>query len=165
MTAIDVKRFAAGLGMGAYDRVQGLIFGPRIVAAVIAYAVFASLRHIGLGGGIDRDEAVEQIPQPRRQSLVGEIHVGEQRVAAIGRHLARHEHRAHRRLFEIGRVAMPQPAEIDPLVFELDDRRDLGEAVDALDERVLDRLAEMPRQAEQFGGRQVLVAKEDHEVV
>src|SRR5207237_10684830 len=82
-----------------------------------------------------------------------------------GRHLARHEHRAHRRLFEIGRVAMPQPAEIDPLAFELDDRRDLGEAVDALDERVLDRLAEMPRQAEQFGRRQVLVAKEDHDMV
>jgi hypothetical protein len=60
---------------------------------------------------------------------------------------------------------MPQPAEIDPLVFELDDRGDLREAVDALDERVFDRLAETPRQREQASGRQFLIAKENDEVV
>src|SRR5207248_11690341 len=61
--------------------------------------------------------------------------------------------------------AMPLPAEMAPLAFEHEDRGDLGEAVDALEERVLDRLAEMPSQAVQFGGRQLLVAKEDHEMV
>ena len=60
---------------------------------------------------------------------------------------------------------MPEPAEIDPLVLELDDRGDLGKSVDPFDERVFDDLAEMPRKAEKLLRRQLLIAKENHQVV
>jgi hypothetical protein len=60
---------------------------------------------------------------------------------------------------------VPEPAEIDPLVFELDDRGDLGKPVDPLDERVLDRLAEAPGEGEEPRRRQALAAEEDDEVV
>ena len=84
---------------------------------------------------------------PVRQRLVGEIHVGEQRVAAARRRLARDQHRRHRRAFEIGRVRVPQPAEIDLLVLELDHRRDLRKSVEPLHERIFDRLAEAAARA------------------
>jgi hypothetical protein len=60
---------------------------------------------------------------------------------------------------------MPKPAEIDPLVFELDDRGDLGESIDPFDEGVFDDLAEAPRKTEKLLRCQVLLAKENHEVV
>ena len=103
--------------------------------------------------------------QSRGQRLVGQIHVREQGVAAKGRHLAGDQHRPHRRVFEIGRVAVPEPAEIDPLVLALDDRGDLGKSVDPFDERVFDRLAKAPRKADKPLRRQILTAKEDDEMV
>ena len=44
---------------------------------------------------------------------------------------------------------MPDAAEIDPLVLELDDRGDLGEPVDPLEEWVFDRFADAAGDAEQ----------------
>jgi hypothetical protein len=41
-------------------------------------------------------------------------------------------------------VSLCQSAEIDPLVLELDDRGDQRKALDPVDERVFDDLAEMP---------------------
>src|SRR4051794_39804872 len=59
---------------------------------------------------------------------------------------------------------MPEPAEIDLLVLELDDRRDLREAVEPLHERVIDRLAEAAGRMQKLLRRQRLAAKEHHAV-
>jgi hypothetical protein len=50
-------------------------------------------------------------------------------------------------------------------MLELDDRGDLRKAIDPFDERVFDDLAEMPRKAEKLLRRQVLIAKENQQVV
>src|SRR5271163_2500359 len=60
---------------------------------------------------------------------------------------------------------MPNAAEIDPLMLQLDDRGDLRKAVDALQERVFDRLADAAGEGEQFRRRQLLIAEEDHEMI
>jgi Family of unknown function (DUF6516) len=52
-----------------------------------------------------------------------------------------------------------------PLVLELDDRGDQREALDPLDERVLDDLAEVPGEGEKPLGRQLLGAEEDHQMI
>jgi hypothetical protein len=100
-----------------------------------------------------------------RQRLVGEIHVGEQRVAAARRRLARDQHGRHRRLVEVGGVGVPQPAEIDLLVLELDHRRDLRKAIEALHERIFDRFAEAARKLEELRGASVWSRKEHHEML
>ena len=123
----------------------GNIFALRVSFGALADAVFARLGDVGLGRGIDCRQPVEHAPHSRGQCLVGQVHVGEQRVAAKGRHLARDQHRAHRRAFEIGGIGVPEPAEIDLFVFQLDDWSDLGKSVDPFDERVFDHLAEAPR--------------------
>ena len=71
---------------------------------------------------------------------------------------SRDQHRPHRRAFEIGGVAVPEPAEIDPLVLELDNRGDQRKALDTLDEQVFDGLAETPGEGEKPLGQQVLAA-------
>jgi hypothetical protein len=60
---------------------------------------------------------------------------------------------------------MPDAAEIHPLVLELDDRDDLGEVGQRLDERIFDRLREIGCEAQELLGCEVLVAKEDHEMI
>ena len=58
---------------------------------------------------------------------------------------------------------MPEAAEIDPLVLELDDWGDLGKSVDPLDKRVFDDFAEAPSKTQKLLRCQVLFAKEDDE--
>ena len=116
VAALDIERLAAGLGMGAHDRVSATYAAARPRGAPSRMRSSRVLVTSALADELTADEAVEQAPQPRRQGLVGEIHVGEQRVAATRRHLAREQHRAHRRAFEIRGVGMPDAAEIDPLV-------------------------------------------------
>src|SRR5438105_1842833 len=60
---------------------------------------------------------------------------------------------------------MPEAAEIDPLMRQLDNWGDQRKPVDPLDERVLDRLAEAPGKAEELRRRQILAAEEDDEMV
>ncbi len=60
---------------------------------------------------------------------------------------------------------MPDAAEIGALVLELDHRRDAGKAVEAFDERILDRRAERLREAHELRRRELLVAKENHAVL
>jgi hypothetical protein len=80
---------------------------------------------VGLGRAVDGDQAVEHALHAVGERLVGEIRVGEQRIAALGRHLAGNQHGAHRRLLEIGGVGVPHTAEVALLVLELDDWNDL----------------------------------------
>ena len=56
---------------------------------------------------------------------------------------------------------MPDAAEVEALVLQLLHLDDLGEALDALHERVLDRLAHAARERHELRRRQRLVAEED----
>jgi len=83
------------------------------------------------------------------------------RVAAKGRHLARVEHRADRRLLQIGRVGMPGAADVldhPRLLAQLENLREVG---DALDKRVVGRLGEVAGVAQEVGAAQFLVADVD----
>ena len=74
------------------------------------------------------------------------------------------QHRRHRRALEVHGVAVPDAAEVHRLVRELRDRDDLGEAVDALHERVLDRFADATGEREERLGLEDLVAEEHDEM-
>jgi len=89
----------------------------------------------------DRLEIIEKPPHAFGQRFVSGVLAGELGVAAVRRHLAREQHRAHRRLGEVGGVGMPDAAEVLALVLELLHLDDLRKALDALHERVLDRLS------------------------
>ncbi len=162
---VDEERLAAGLRMGADDRVLGLVGGAGVGSGIVLQPVLAGLRHVRLGRGRDPDQAVQHPPHARRQGLVGEVHVGEERVAAVGRDLAGEQDGAHRRLLQVGGVGVPDAAEIHRLVLALQHLDDLGMAGQPLDERILDRPAEGAGEGEELVGRQVLVAEEDHEMV
>ena len=71
----------------------------------------------------------------------------------------------HRRALEVHGVAVPDAAEVHRLVRQLRDRDDLGEAVDALHERVLHRLADAAGEREELVGLEDLVAEEHDEVL
>ena len=60
---------------------------------------------------------------------------------------------------------MPDSTEILDLVLELDDRNDLRKAFDALDEGIFDGLAKALSECQKLGGRQVLIAEENHVVL
>src|SRR6516162_262955 len=165
MAAVDIKRPAAGLRVGSDHGMLGHVFALGVGSGGIADAVLAGLHNVGLGRGIGRDEAIEQPLHPWRQGLVGEIHVRKQGVAAIGRQFARDQHCAHRRPFEVSRVTVPEPAEIDPFVLEFDDRGDLRETVEPFEKRVFDDLAKAPRESQETLWRLLLAAKENHQMV
>src|SRR5438874_592816 len=81
------------------------------------------------------------------------------------RHLARKQHRCHRRLFQIRGIGMPDAAEVHALVLELLHFDDLREPGNALHERILDRPADALRKGHVLRGRERLVAEEDDEVL
>src|SRR6266700_3082033 len=87
------------------------------------------------------------------------------RIPSERRNFAGDQHGGHRRLVEIGRVGVPQPAEIHLLGFQLDHRRDLRKSLDALDERIFDHLAEAPGHLQEPLRRERLVAEEDDQVL
>ena len=99
------------------------------------------------------------------QRLVGEILVGEQRVAAVGRHLDAVEDGAHRRLGHHGGVGVPLLAD-DLLVAGLArDLDDLGVGLHALVVGMDEDLAEAAREGLVALGIELLVAEEDDAVV
>ena len=128
-------------------------------------AILAGLRHVGLGRAVHAGQAVHQPAHAGGERLVGEVLVGEQRVAADRRHLAREQHGAHGRHLEVGRVGVPDAAEVGALVLQLHHLDDLGVVGNALDEGILHRLAHAAGEGQELGGGEVLAAKEDHQVV
>ena len=105
--------------------------------------------------------AAEQLLHFGGEGLVGEVLAGELGVAAVGRDLARQQHRAHRRLFEIGGIRVPDAAEVVLLALELAHLDHFRKAVDALDERILDRPAHGARERHELRRVELLLAEED----
>ena len=126
--------------MGAHDRVEGFLQRFLIRARSVGVAAVAGDLGRGLGRAVDRAERPEQRLHPVGQRLPGQILVGEQCVAADRRQFPRRQHGAHRRLRRIGRIRMPDAAEIDPLMLQLENRRDFREAVDPVDHGIGHRL-------------------------
>src|SRR5262249_10302978 len=73
--------------------------------------------------------------------------------------------RRHGRRLQIRRVGMPDAAEVYLLVLELLDLDDLRKALDAFDEGIFDHLAKTLGDCEELRRRQILIAKEDDEMV
>src|SRR5216683_5402691 len=91
MAAIEIERLAAGRGMGADDRVRRLVgFGIgetlKLHAADVSLTIDPSAAALE-GRVVDADDAAEQLAHTLGQRLVGEVLVGEKRVATIGRRL------------------------------------------------------------------------------
>ena len=158
---VDVERLPAGFRVGADDGVAGLVEGFGVVALAVLDAVFAGAGDIGLGGGGDVAQAFEQLLHAGGEGFVGQGHVGEEGVAAMAGDFAGDQHRGGRGLLQIGGVAVPDAAEIDLFVRQLEDGDDLREAVDALHEGVFDGLAEAAGEGEEVGRGQCLAAEED----
>ena len=114
---------------------------------------------------MDRGHAVEHRPHAVRQALVGEVLVGEQRVAAKFRHLLRVQHRSKRRALEITHIGVPAAAEIARLLGFLADFEDLGISRHRLDEFVDLQRPKAAAEIELLLRGQVLVVKEDDEVI
>ena len=153
--AIDEQALAAGHRMRAHDGMDGL--GELLVAAL----VFAA--RIDMGAGVERRQALDQPLDRLRQRLVGEIHVGEGRVAADRRRLVQVEDRAHRRLGLARHVGMPDLARrrLGLLVGMHD--ADLGMALDLGPGRRMDqKLAEQAAERLVLLDAHLLVAEEQH---
>ena len=99
------------------------------------------------------------------QALVGEVLVGEQRVAAGGRHFLRVQHRAHGRAGREHLVGVPGSAEILLVGGAFDDRQDFRIVRHALHERMQVDIPPAAGKRQLLGRRQVLVADRDHQIV
>ena len=60
---------------------------------------------------------------------------------------------------------MPDTAEIDPLMLQLDDRRDFREAVDPVDHGIGHRRAETAGEGELLRRRYLLIAEDDDQMI
>ena len=110
-------------------------------------------------------DAGEQRLHRLRQRVVGEVHVGKQRVAAgIGRLLGVEDRRL-RRLGIEHLVGVPDLAERLGVALLLDDLEDVGVLVHALHEGVMVDVAEALGEGELLLGRDRLLAEEDDEML
>src|SRR5262249_39678542 len=103
-----------------------------------------------------------------RQVVVRAVLIGEQRVAAVLRHLDRIEQRGARRDVEVGVIGVEISARIgeaDRLAVLLAVRKDQDVCMLAMMELIDDvrlRTAELPREAEELTGAQALAADDQH---
>src|SRR5579859_889428 len=165
--AVDEQQLAAGFRMRAYHRVYADGFAP---AGILAHLGRAVCVHVGLGAGnhavcVHGPEAFQRALQAGRECFVGEILVGEQRIAAIGRHLDGVEDGAHRWFLHHRGVGLPVLAD-DLLVAGLAaDVDNLGVRADAVIVGVDEDFAEAAGEGFVLIPLEVLVAEEDHAVV
>ena len=111
------------------------------------------------------DQAIKRFFKALRQGFVGEVLIGEQRVAAVGRNFNRIEQACGWRALQIRRVRMPNPAKIGALMFQFGDSGDQRALGQTLQLRVFNGGSEAPREGEVLLRRELLVREEDHEVV
>src|SRR5436190_3967104 len=164
MCLVDVQCLATRLRMGAHDWMLGAQLASSIVATVRARAIPVAQPDEALRRRMNRFQLRKHPLHAGRERLEGKRRVGEQRVAAARRDLARDEHRPHWRFVQVDRVGMPDRTEGIALsleLFHLDDRREAG---DPLHQGVLDRHAEAFGKRKKLARRDVLVAQENHVV-
>jgi hypothetical protein len=122
---------------------------------------------------VDRHAAGDSAPQVRGQPLIGEVHVGEIRVAAGGRHLDRVENAGPRRALHIGHVGVPDElarAEIAGNAVDRHVRHDvdlgiIGQIAAAIGVRPgWIEFAELAAEGQQRGIVKPLVAQHQHEM-
>ena len=159
---IRVQRPATGTGVSDHHRV-------RRGAGIVALLVHAlEVRGVGGGGGryVHAPEVGEQRLHALGEGLVREIHVDEQRVAAMRGDLSCVERSPDRGLFEEGEVGVQvDAAPVGLLVALLDDLDDPGKSVDALHEGVRDELGEMRGKVGMLLRAEILVPEEHDEVL
>ena len=114
---------------------------------------------------VDRGEPFDVGLHAVGQRVVGGVGVGEQRVAAARRTLLEVEDRAHRRLLLARHVGVPTFA-VGALGARLGaDDHQLGKAGFVRRRRMDVKLAEQPPEREVLLGRDLLIAKEDDQVL
>ena len=168
--AVEIERLLAGVGMGADHRMPGF---QRLfpVEADCGHRALEFGELSGPPGLRIADLRAGEAPEPGkrrlhavRERVIGELGVGEQRVAAVRRRLDGVEQGAERRLLQIGGVGMPEAAEIEGLLRLLDDRDHLRAFLQPGDEGIAVAGAEARGEIALPGRRQVLAAEEDHPV-
>ena len=164
---VHEQALPAGLGMGADHRMDALGRPPdRILAhADGASGVQPGLRTCDADVAVDDAKAGQHRLHAVGEAFVGEVLIGEQRVAAIGRHVERIEDGAHRRLRHHRRVGVPLFAD-DPLVARLaHDADDLGVAFAGIEIGMDEDIAEAAGEGLVAGIVDLLAAKEDHQML
>jgi hypothetical protein len=154
---VDEEDLLARLGMRAHHRVLGVR-----ELRVQREALFD--RHRRAEAGLDavaRAQRRDPVLHLLRQAFVGERHVGPGRVAAHGRALDAAQHAAERRLLAPGGVGVPAVlVAIDRRVRRLVDAHQPRVLRIAAGHRVIFELAEVAREGDVLGARDVLVAEE-----
>ena len=115
--------------------------------------------------GVDGAQALKGLFQAIGQCVVGLVHIGKQRVAALVRQHAGDEDRAHRRFDIVGMVGVPAAADIDHLFLLLPHLGNLRVPAVGREELVDVDIAPAPREGDVLFRRQFLVAEEDHAIV
>jgi hypothetical protein len=169
--AAEIDAFAAGLGMGADQRVQGAGGGTRIVGRGHPGTRIAA----AVAGAVMLDPEPGKLPFQRgRQNLVGAIHVEEAGVAAGRRYFERVKHARLGRMLPVGHIGVPhqrgiaETADRDAVIDHVGDDIDLRVAVDETPAVLLDRRriegAEAAIEGEQIVA-EALAAKQEHQVI
>ena len=158
----EIKRFAAGFGMRAHNRMDRR---QRVDIGAIAGLLDPRgprRRDLCLVGGADNTQPAKHLLQPVGKTLIGKFLVGEHRIAADRRQFDGLQHRRHRRFVLIDGIGVPDTAEIDRFMLALQHRGEFGNAVNAVEERIDRRLAKGPRQRQLLLRGQILIAEHDH---
>ncbi len=150
-----MRRLAVGLGVAARD-LDGL--GSRDADA--------ALPAIGLAG-VDRLEVLQHATHALGEGFVGDVHVGPERIAAVGRRLERVEQRSRGRLRKEAEIGMPGIAEgADlPLLGLFQDGDDVWVFLQMRDIGHAQHGTEAARQGHLVLRAETLVAEEEDEVI
>ena len=103
--------------------------------------------------------------RPGRERLERPVHVGEQRIAALLRQLARQQDRAHRRFGIVAVVGVPAAADVGLLLRLLAHLGDFRIAVNGGEEPIDVDRRPAARELDMLLGRERLVAEEDDAMV
>ena len=156
---VDIQRAAPGDRVGADHRVLGARVAGFVGDALLGEHPAIDMLPVMQGG-----QPVQIGLHPVRQRLIGRIHAGEERIAAMRRTFLDVEDAAHRRLEVAGDVGVPAfPIGAEAVLVRLDDH-ELGVAGFGGGGRVQMELPELPAEIQVLLLRHGLVAEEDDQV-
>ena len=156
---IHEQRLPPGDRMGAY---YGMLGGGMAVVAQIGRAVAPP---VVLFAVMDCGQSGQQSLQPVRQTFVGRVHVGEQRVTARRRHLHDAQDAAQWRFAVARHVGVPQAAGDELHLVVAVDYQDLGMLVVFRGGRMDVQLAEAAAQCLVLREREALIAEEQDQML